>query len=176
LSTSRQLADTNDRKVYQQSGLYERSIASDHVYVQNNGQTLGTLVLTLTRDELCSYVDARIVGLAETSRDWIIRSARALWLNSRGEISQKMMERLRVTTLAQYSSLWSHSKMLSFSKAFLKYLTKTRLDTRYIAFDIFLEMPKTVKVRKAVTSRIVIKADIENMLAQIEAALENERP
>jgi len=66
--------------------------------------------------------------------------------------------------------------MLSFSKAFLKYLTKTRLDTRYIAFDIFLEMPKTVKVRKAVTSRIVIKADIENMLAQIEAALENERP
>jgi len=59
-------------------------------------------------------------------------------MNTRGEISQEMMERLRVTTLAQYSSDWSRAKTLSFAKAFLKYLTKMRLDTRYGAFETFL--------------------------------------
>jgi integrase len=80
------------------------------------------------------------------------------------------MERLRVTTLAKYSSAWSHSKTLSFVKAFLKYLTKMRLDTRYLAFEVFLEMPKKVKTRKAVTSRIITQADVENVLAHIEHA------
>jgi hypothetical protein len=45
-----------------------------------------------------------------------------------------------------------------------------RLDNRYLAFDMFLEMLKKVKTRKAVTSRIITKADIENVLAHIERA------
>jgi hypothetical protein len=138
---------------------------------ENNGAaTLNNLVLTFTRSELCSYVDARIVGLADTSCDWIIRAAKTLWLNTRGDISQVTMERLRTTTLTQYSSVWSHAKTLSFAKAFLKYLTKMRLDTRYGAFELFLEMPKLVKTRMAVTSRIITHADIENVLTHIKRA------
>jgi len=34
-----------------------------------------------------------------------------------------------------------------FSKAFSKYLTKIRLDTRYYAFSLFLEKPKTGNVK-----------------------------
>ena len=77
-----------------------RNYVSSQANLQNNGATLGNLVLTFTRDELCSYVDARIIGLAHTSRDWIVRAASMLWRNSHGEISQKTMERLRLTILA----------------------------------------------------------------------------
>jgi integrase len=60
--------------------------------------------------------------------------------------------------------------MLSFAVAFLKYLTKTRLDNRYHAFSIFLERPKTLKQRKRVTNRIITKHDIENILTHIKTA------
>jgi integrase len=45
-----------------------------------------------------------------------------------------------------------------------------RLDTRYLAFEVFLEMPKNLKTRKAITSRIITQADIENVLAHIKRA------
>ena len=63
--------------------------------------------------------------------------------------------------------------MLNFANAFLKYLTKIRLDARYSGFQIFLEMPKLLKERKVVTARIVTKADIANVLALINRAEQN---
>jgi len=80
------------------------------------------------------------------------------------------MDRLRTHVLAKYQSQWSRSKTVAFAKAFLKYLTKIRLDTRYQAFTIFLELPRTVKARNNVTSRIVTKEDIENVLSHITNA------
>ncbi len=75
--------------------------------------------------------------------------------------------------LNNYQSKWSHSKVLSFAKAFLKYLTKIRLDTRYYAFEVFLDRPKVIKARNNVTSRIVTKEDIENVLNHINNAEKN---
>lgn len=49
-------------------------------------------------------------------------------------------------------------------------MTKTTFDTRCLAFELFLEMPKIVKTRKHVTSRIVTKEDVENVLKAIEQA------
>ncbi len=60
--------------------------------------------------------------------------------------------------------------MLYFAKGLLNYLTKTTFDTRFQAFELFLEMPKVLKTRKHVTSRIVTKEDIENVLKAIEKA------
>jgi len=150
LSTSRQLVTANDG--------------------ENNGATLSNLVLTFTKDELCNYVDERVIGLADRSCYWIIRAARMLWLNTRGELSQDTLKRLRTTTLTQYSSVWSHAKTLSFAKAFLRFLTKLRLDSRYIAFELFLEMPKLIKKRMAVTERIISYTDVENVLKHIKRA------
>ncbi|MGZ4852369.1 MAG: hypothetical protein ACXV3D_04170 [Halobacteriota archaeon] len=132
--------------------------------------TLGNLVLLFSRDELCRYVDARVTGLAEKSRDWILRAAKTLWHATLGTISRQTVEHLRTETLGYYDSSWSHGKTLAFAKSFLKYLAKTRLDTRYIAFEVFLEMPKAVKIRKAITPRVVTTTDIENVLAHIHRA------
>ena len=64
----------------------------------------------------------------------------------------------------------SYSKVLSFAKAFLKFLAKTRFEPRYQTFAPYLELPMTVKERKGVTDRIVTKKDICNILQYIESA------
>jgi hypothetical protein len=63
--------------------------------------------------------------------------------------------------------------VLNFATAFLKYLAKTHFDARYLAFELFLEMPKGLKVRKHVTSRIITKEDVENVLSAIQTAYQN---
>ncbi|MGZ4921766.1 MAG: hypothetical protein ACXV3U_06195 [Halobacteriota archaeon] len=112
------------------------------------GETLSDLTLPFTADELSGYVESRLTGLADTSCDWIRRSAEALWRATIGVISRQTIVRLRTETLKRYRSSWSHGKTLAFAKAFLKHLTKTRLDSRYAAFAVFLEMPKTVRFGK----------------------------
>ena len=67
------------------------------------------------------------------------------------------LKRFRIAIFRKYKSAWSHSKMLTFARASLKYLTKTRLDTRYIALEVFLDGVKALKERKNVTSRIITK-------------------
>jgi len=62
---------------------------------------------------------------------------------------------------------------MNFATAFLNYLAKTHFDTRYQAFDLFLEIPKGFKARKHITSRIVTQADVENVLYAVKTAFEN---
>ena len=59
---------------------------------------------------------------------------------------------------------------MNFATAFLKYLAKTHFDTRCQSFELFLEIPKGLKARKHVTSRIMTKKDAENVLLTIRQA------
>jgi hypothetical protein len=121
-------------------------------------------------DELTTYAERRKYGLSKYSIDWIDRSQKAIWDRTNGSISKISIDKLRLFTLNKYRSEDSHLKVLSFTKAFLKFLTKARLDTRYYAFEVFVERPRAVKTRNNVTSRIITKADIENVLAYIDNA------
>jgi integrase len=132
--------------------------------------SLATLSLDFEIDELCSYTEARSMGLALKSVDWIKRASRIFWRATHGTITKQSMDRLRSYVLEKYQSTWSKGKILAFAKAFLAYLTKTRLDTRYQTFSIFLELPREVKERKSVTDRIVTKEDIESILDHIRRA------
>jgi len=58
------------------------------------------------------------------------------------------MDELLSTTLENYQSESARGKTLTFAKGFLKYLTKTKLDSRYYAFDIFLDGRKILKYGK----------------------------
>jgi integrase len=93
-----------------------------------------------------------------------------VWDCTNGLITKQTVDELRLFVLNKYQSEWSHNKVLSFAKAFLKFLTKVRLDTRYHAFEVFLDRPKFIKARNNVTSRIVTKEDIENVLNHIRNA------
>jgi len=126
--------------------------------------------LSFSQDELDSYVMHRKSGLAEKSQDWINRSSKLLWDCTKGAISHQTVETLRQRTLEEYTSTDSHSKVLSFAKSFLKFLATTRAEPRYQTFAPYLELPKVVKERKRVTSRIVTTDDITNVLKHIEKA------
>jgi integrase len=129
-----------------------------------------SLELQFGRDELASYTEYRKTELTRKSADWINRASNAFWLSTSGAISAKTISDLRVKTLAKYTCESSKSKVLTFAVAFLKYLAKIRLDLRYRSFELFLERPRRIKVRKNVTSRIVIKEDIERVLDHIHSA------
>jgi CRP-like cAMP-binding protein len=131
---------------------------------------LASLELSFGRDELASYTEYRKIELTRKSADWIERAPRAFWLSTRGTISRKNLNELRESTFAKYTSQDSTGKVLAFARAFLVYLTKTHLDVRYRAFDIFLEQSRRVKKRKNVTNRIVTKEDIEHVLDYIKRA------
>ena len=59
---------------------------------------------------------------------------------------------------------------MTFAVAFLKHLARIHLDMRYRSFELFLERPRRIKVRKNVTSRIVTTEDIECVLDHMHRA------
>jgi len=117
-----------------------------------------------------SYTEHRKAGLAKKSLQWLEKASYIFWHHTNGSISKDNLDALRQFVLNKYATEWSKSKVLSFACAFLKYLSKIRLDTRYGAYELFLERPKTLKERKRVTNRIVTKEDIENVLSYITKA------
>jgi len=135
-----------------------------------NGQNLSVLQLTFSRDQLVSYKKWRIAGLDRKSVNWMNKATEIIWDCSHGVISKETMDSVRYIALTKYKCVYSQRKVLYFAKGLLKYLTKTTFDTRFQAFELFLEMPKVLKTRKHVTSRIVTKEDIENLLKAIEKA------
>jgi integrase len=136
--------------------------------------TLEELRLTFSKSELTSYTDRREVGLSRKTTNWLRKAAQILWTCTKGEISKTTVDVLRQYVLRKYVDVYAKRKVINFTKAFFRYLAKTRFNTRYQAFELFLEMPKALQKRKHVTSRIVTKRDIENVLAAIEQAAEKE--
>ena len=131
---------------------------------------LANLELQFDHDELVNYTEYRKTELTRKSADWIDRASSAFWLSTFGTVSAKTLTDLRKTTLAKYKCEDSKSKVLTFAVAFLKHLARIHLDTRYRSFELFLERPRRIKVRKNVTSRIVTKEDIERVLDHIHSA------
>jgi hypothetical protein len=131
---------------------------------------LASLELQFSHDELVSYTEYRKTELTRKSADWINRASSAFWLATFGTISSTTLSDLRNKTLAKYTSEDSKSKVLTFAVAFLKRLAKIHLDVRYRSFELFLERPRRVKVRKSVTNRIVTKEDIQSIIDYIRRA------
>jgi integrase len=106
------------------------------------------------------------------SQHWITKSAEILWNVTNGTISEATLDSLRKYVLNKYTCNYAKRKVFNFTKAFLKYLMKTRLDVRYRAFELFLEQPKVPKERKNITGRIVTREDINRVLCTIAQARE----
>ena len=140
----------------------------------SDNESLDRLTLTFSRKELDSYTVLRTEGLSNKSINWLRKSAALLWKYTNGDVSKASIELLRSYTLTKYIDVYARRKVINFAKAFLRYLSKTRFDPRYQSFDLFLELPKGLKERKHITTRIVTKADIENVLRAIEQAHVNE--
>ncbi|MGZ7194400.1 MAG: hypothetical protein ACXVIZ_10925 [Halobacteriota archaeon] len=147
----------------------------DHSPQNSSNVSLSTLELSFDFEELRDYVERRKCGLSEHSVDWIERASKDFWHITEGVISKERMDAFRSFVLTKYHSPWSYGKTLSFAKAFLSYLTKLHLDARFKGFHLFLDLPKTAKVQKRVTTRIVTQKDIERVLQHIQDAEQDGR-
>jgi len=108
----------------------------------NEPQSLAELELLFTRDELVSYTEHRKAGLAKKSLQLLEKVSYLFWLHTEGIINKKNLDTLHQYVVNKYSTDWSKSKVLSFAVAFLKYLSKSRLDTRYAHRSCFLSGQK----------------------------------
>jgi integrase len=137
------------------------------IRIDSGDKPSNTPKISFERFELDHYVTQRSEGLAKKSLDWINRASEALWRSTQGEISRESMTALRVFTLDKYTSVDSHRKVLGFAVAFLKFIAKARFDPKIQSFEVYLELPKAIKVRKAVTERIVRRDDVVAVLKRI---------
>jgi integrase len=160
---------SDGRKTVQESQSPSLSAVGNNSNESNN---LATLSLEYSKEELESYRAFRIAGVSRASIPWILKCAETFWNVTRGHLNKGNIIALRDYVLTKYSDFYAQRKVLNFSKAFLKHLAKTRFDLRYAAFDLYLELPKSPKTRKRVTSRILTKLDVENVLRAIERAYE----
>jgi len=104
---------------------------------------------------------------------FINNASQTFWNTTEGKTSKASLETLHDYVLTKYTEICAKRKVLNFGKAFLRYPTKARLDTRYKEFDLFLEMSKEVKESKQITQRIVMTEDIKTVLAAIEEGHKN---
>jgi integrase len=136
---------------------------------------LSALALQFKRNDLDVYLAFRSTGLTHKTVTWLKKAAQFLWGASSGVISVSTMSLLRHNILSKYRDIYAKRKVLQFARAFLRYMSKISFDQRYAAFDLFLELPRSVKQRKHVTSRIVTKEDVENVLRALENAYDKGR-
>jgi hypothetical protein len=102
---------------------------------------------------------------------WIIKAAEVFWKHTKGIICKASLDQLRAFLFKKYDDFYAQSKVLNFAKGFLKYQAKLTLDPRYLAFDMFLDKPRVLKVRKKMTARVVTKEDIEHVLEVIKTEM-----
>ncbi len=143
-------------------------------YRAPNSENLATLFIHYSLNELTSYSEFRVAAISKASIPWMNRCSLTFWQVTNGIISKERCDALRQRLSARYTDIYAPRKVLTFATAFLNYLAKTHFNARYKAFDLFLEMPKGLKARKHVTSRIVTKEDVGNVLFAIKTAFEND--
>jgi len=131
-------------------------------------ETLATLQFKYTKKELNSFLTWRTAGLTHKSSVWLFKAAEVFWKQTKGTIGKDSLEQLRTFLFKKYDDFYAQSKVLNFTKGFLKYQAKLTLDPRYLAFDMFLEKPRVRKIKKKMTARVVTKDDIEHVLAVIK--------
>ncbi len=122
------------------------------------------LELDYTKEELEAYTAQRLRGVAKKTKWWIERASKTFWEHTKGVISYNTINGFREFTLNNWSSRDAWSKVLSFAKSFLEHLAKLRMDTRYLNFSIFLDMPKSIKEKKRTTDRVVTEKDVQNVV------------
>jgi len=137
------------------------------LYPQTNNTGISNLKLLFIREDLDGYLTLRAAGLSPKTVTWLKKSAELLWNSTRGVVSVTSMRCLRDSVLTKYRDNDAKRKVLQFARAFLRYMSKISFDQRHAAFDLFLQLPRSVKEQKCVTDRIVTKEDVENVLTAI---------
>ena len=132
--------------------------------------SLNDLQLQYSHKELEQYLKVKTTQLSEKSVLWFNKASTILWDATQGIISKDTMNAIRDYTLSTYKCHDSWGKIFGFVKSFLTHLTRTRMNSNYQNFDVYLEKPRLRKEIKLLTSRILVTDDVKNALTSIESS------
>jgi integrase len=138
--------------------------------IKPNALSLNELQLQYSHKELEQYLKAKTTQLSEKSVLWFNKASTILWDTTQGIISKDTMNAIREYTLSTYKCHDSWGKIFGFVKSFLTHLTRTRMNSNYQNFDVYIEKPRVRKEIKLLTSRILTTDDVKNALTSIESS------
>ena len=128
-----------------------------------------TLAVTFERADLDLYVESACRDVVKQTANRIRQIAGIIWEQTQGIISHDRLRALHDYFIQTYPSDSSRQKCFIYTRAFMKFLHKTRFDPRLISYLTMFEKPKT-KTHKILHARIVTKQDIQNTLTRINEA------
>ena len=128
--------------VYRSLTPFESDLVSNETSITRpndsaNGQSLASLQLTFSLNQLNDYKKWRVESLDRKSSNWMNKAAEIVWNCTHGIISKITMDSVRDVALTKYTCVYSKRKVLYFTKGYLKYLTKTSFDTRFRHLNSF---------------------------------------
>jgi hypothetical protein len=119
-----------------------------------------------TEEDLKLYVLTQTRGLTKRSQQQIEQTARFIWENTKGEINRKTL--LVLSDIFGTFGEMMRNRNYTYTRAFMKYLYKLTMDQRLLSYLAIFERPKTRRLEKRLTPRIVIQEDVENMLHAVK--------
>jgi integrase len=90
-----------------------------------------------------------------------------IWNICKGRLSRSTLDNLTEFYMSKYPSESAREKCFNYTRAFMKYLFKIRMNTNILSFIAIFEKPKSRRETKLLTSRIIIQEDIKRTLDKI---------
>jgi hypothetical protein len=140
--------------------------AIDRKNAHENGSA--TDYVTFTKEELDLFLKIKTNGLTLRSIQLIRQVAWFIWDNLKGKINQYTLQDLAEFYLSRYSSNSARHKCFVYTRLFLMYLYKSRMDTRLLSYHAIFEKPKNRKFVKQLTSRVITVDDVRSLITAIE--------
>jgi len=125
--------------------------------------------IEFTQQELYDFWHSRGKHLNSNTYGQIKRTIDFIWDICKGRFTQITLQTLTDFYMSKYPSESQREKCFNYTRAFMKYLFKIRMNTNILSFIAIFEKPKTRRETKMLTSRIIIQDDIENALTAIKS-------
>ncbi len=120
-----------------------------------------------TIEDLDSYIEMRSRGREKSTARILSLVRSMLWKELNGSINRQSLSSLSNAILSRYQSDSSIHKFFMYSRGFINYLYKMRMDSRLHAYYSVFEKPKVRREKKLMTSRIITPEDISKTLEAI---------
>jgi len=122
--------------------------------------------ISFTRADLDRYINQKTKGLTARSVNWVKHIMKIIFDVTRGNLTLDTLDKLSTAFLENYKSERSQAKCFIYTRNFLKWLYKVKMNQQILPLIATFEQPKLRKP-KCLTTRIITADDIRVLLDYI---------
>jgi integrase len=135
---------------------------------QGEGPTRRDQSVPFSKEELNLFLKSKSNGLSKGSTQVIRQITGYIWEQLNGRIDPLSLQNLAEFFISRYPSHSAVHKCFVYTRLFLMYLYKSRMDARLLSYHSLFEKPKNRKTVKLLTSRVITIEDIRSIVTAIE--------